>query len=201
MDQKKKYYAVRVGRTPGIYDSWAEAGAEVQGFPGAVYKSFREKKEAEEFLRGESVTFSAGQPLPDYYAFVDGSFNQLTGVYGYGGFLCADGKKYVLQGSGDDTELASMRNVAGELMGSMAAVQKALELGLPELSVFYDYMGIEQWAVGAWKQNKKGTRAYRVFMEEAMKKLRISFVKVAGHSGIEGNEEADRLAKQSCGIA
>ena len=39
-----------------------------------------------------------------------------------------------------------MRNVAGEVLGSMAAIEKAVELGLEELSIYYDYMGIEMWA-------------------------------------------------------
>ena len=53
-----------------------------------------------------------------------------------------------------------MRNVAGEVLGSMAAIEKAVELGLEELSIYYDYMGIEMWAKGLWKRNKKGTIAY-----------------------------------------
>ena len=31
-------------------------------------------------------------------------------------------------------------------------------------------------------------------------KIDIKFVKVKGHSGVEGNEEADLLAKQAVGI-
>ena len=62
---------------------------------------------------------------PAVYAFVDGSYNIATKVYGYGGFLIHNGEKEVLQGSGNDAEMASMRNVSGEILGAMAAVERA----------------------------------------------------------------------------
>lgn len=46
----KKYYAVRVGRHPGIYITWPEAHKEVTGFIGAVYKSFPSLAEAQEYM-------------------------------------------------------------------------------------------------------------------------------------------------------
>ena len=137
---------------------------------------------------------------PENYAFVDGSYNIATKVYGYGGFLMADGKKEVLQGSGSEEEMVSMRNVAGEVLGSMAAIEKAVELGLAELTIYYDYMGIEMWATGVWKRNKKGTIAYYDYIQSIKDKITLHFVKVKGHSGVEGNEEADRLAKEAVGI-
>ena len=193
-----KFYAVSCGRTPGIYFSWEDCKRMVEGYSGARYKSFSTIEEAQAFVEG--VTAAGAKKQPDVYAFVDGSFNSITAVYGYGGYLIAGDTKYVLQGSGKDPEMASMRNVAGEIMGSMAAMEKALELGLSELTIYYDYMGIEMWATGGWKRNKKGTVAYYEYVQKIKSRIHLIFVKVKGHSGVEGNEEADRLAKQAVGL-
>ena len=47
---KKKYYAVKVGKTPGIYFTWADCSEQVTGFKGAKYKSFLTIEEAVAFI-------------------------------------------------------------------------------------------------------------------------------------------------------
>lgn len=46
-----KFYAVFKGRKPGIYMSWNECKVQVNGFSGAIFKSFNTEQEARDFLR------------------------------------------------------------------------------------------------------------------------------------------------------
>lgn len=193
-----KFYAVRVGKVPGIYTSWNDCKAVVHGYPAAEYKSFSSMQEAQEYIDKNKELIKESQNSA--YAYVDGSYNQSTNTYGYGGFIKYASKIEKFSGSGNDKEMASMRNVAGEILGSMAAIKRAVELKLPSIDIYYDYMGIEKWATGEWKRNKTGTIAYYNYIQSVKDKLVINFIKVKGHSGIEGNEEADKLAKLAVGI-
>ena len=48
--KKQKLYAVVKGCTPGIYTTWDEAKTQVDGYPGAVYKSFKTEEEAKKWM-------------------------------------------------------------------------------------------------------------------------------------------------------
>ena len=47
----KKYYAIVSGRKPGIYDNWPAAQAQVTGYPGAKFKGFTSREEAEAWMK------------------------------------------------------------------------------------------------------------------------------------------------------
>ena len=83
-------------------ETWSACEPLVKGSPGAIYKSFPTRQEAEAFVGGECVTEESKHTDENIvYAFVDGSYNSATQVYGYGGFLMDHGERYVLQGHGD----------------------------------------------------------------------------------------------------
>ena len=192
-----KYYAVKKGHKPGIYTSWDECKKQVEKFSGAVYKSFTSLEDAKNFIKLEE------EKIVDYglIAYVDGSYNIKTKEYGFGCILI-EGQKVIkeLSGKGDKEALVSMRNVAGEILGSLAAMKFALENGYPGVCIYYDYEGIEKWANGLWRANKIGTQNYQKLVNEYRKKINISFLKVLAHSGDFFNERADKLAKKAVGI-
>lgn len=47
---KRQYYAVVRGRTPGVYRTWEECERQVRGFKGNMYKGFSEEVEAKAFI-------------------------------------------------------------------------------------------------------------------------------------------------------
>ena len=51
-----KIYAVKRGRDTGIFATWDECKSLTQGFPDAIFKGFRSRREAESFLLDDNET-------------------------------------------------------------------------------------------------------------------------------------------------
>lgn len=202
---KKKYYAVKKGKTPGIYLTWNDCKAQTDGYSGAIYKSFPTREEAENFVRGTSAASDGNgagngeetvQSDEDTaVAYVDGSYNAATGEYSCGVVFLYEGEEETMAQKGEDEELAQMRNVAGEILGSQLAMELAVKRGIRKIKIYHDYQGIASWCLGEWKTNKEGTKAYKKYYDSVQDKLQVTFVKVKGHSGDHYNDMADELAK------
>ena len=196
----RKYYSVRSGRIPGIYNTWEKCKEQVIGFPGAEYKKFSSHEEAEQFLGSESVKMDMEtERLREGEAsvYVDGSFDLETMSYSYGVVILTEKEIYRMSGREEDPEMALMRNVSGELKGAMKAMEWAIENKIRTLYLHYDYTGIERWAKGDWKTNKDGTKAYKAYFDSIKDKIKVEFIKVKAHSGNKYNDEADKLAKEA----
>ena len=210
----KKVYAVRKGRTTGVFTDWDSCKAQVDGFPGAEYKSFVNPQDALAYLglatAGQTQVAGLQQgDSPDFdsryqekvRAYVDGSYDATSGMFSCGVvFINKDAKPIELNKAFDDPGLAEHRNVSGEVMGAMEAINYALEHGHSELTIFHDYEGIAKWANDEWKANNTLTKHYKEFVKTARIHINIDFVKVAAHTGNKYNEMADKLAKEALGL-
>ena len=208
-----KYYAVRNGRSTGIFLTWAECQKQVTGFPGAVFKSFTTIEEAEAFVSEQTLRWQTKAEEEDRFleifekepdalvAYVDGSYNVADGSFSYGMVLIHEGIEQSFCQRFEDEELATMRNVAGEIKGAEAAMRYAVAHGFSKLYIYHDYEGIARWCKGEWKANKDGTKAYKAYYDSICDILQVMFVKVAAHTGDKYNEIADKLAKQALGIS
>ncbi|KAF5025333.1 hypothetical protein F66182_2591 [Fusarium sp. NRRL 66182] len=55
IDGPEKFYAVAVGRPPGIYPTWPQCQEAIAGVPGQRYKKFNTREQAEDFIREEGT--------------------------------------------------------------------------------------------------------------------------------------------------
>lgn len=191
-----KYYAVRNGRNTGIYDNWSYCEKQVKGFENAEYKSFKTKKEAEDYLN--NIKNDGNISLKDgLVAYIDGSYNDKNKEYGSGIYFVKDNQEHFYYFKGNDVRFVKNRNVAGELMAAIWIMKYCIDKNINKLHLFYDYAGIEKWAIGEWKTNKELTKLYKQFYDSIKDKLEVNFFKVEAHSGDEKNDIADNLAKKS----
>ncbi|MDP4265413.1 MAG: ribonuclease H family protein [Bacteroidota bacterium] len=114
---KQKFYVVWKGRQTGIFDNWDTCNAQIKGFPGAEYKSFKTKQLAEQAFNSKSSDFIGkdffeselteeqikliGEPVMDSLS-VDSAWNTMTGVVEYRGVCTKTGKEFFHQGPFED---------------------------------------------------------------------------------------------------
>ena len=84
--------------------------------------------------------------------------------------------------------------VIGGSMGGFQAM-KWLEANDKTAVICHDYEGVARWAKGEWKAKSSIAQKY----VEACRPLvhRVSFEKVAAHTGVKWNEAVDKLAKDA----
>ncbi len=194
-----KFYAVKNGKQTGIFMTWDECRAQVEGFSGAEYKSFKTRDEAVRYINGESESKESYRDL--LCAYVDGSFDVAANRYASGVVLIKNDEIIeTLSKAAEHPDIVSMRNVAGEITASVMAMRYAVNNGYDRIVIFHDYEGIAKWCKGEWKTEREGTRLYKAFYNSVSQKLKVDFVKVEAHTGVKYNEMADKLAKEALGI-
>jgi len=192
---QKKYYAVKKGRKTGIFETWEECKDQVYGFPNSEFKSFKSKEDAINYLTGSNS--SKKYQARTLISYVDGSYDSTSKIYGSGVVLLKNEYNKTYSFAGNNPEYAKSRNVAGEISAAIYAMEYTQTNKYEKLIINHDYIGLEKWAKGDWKANKKITIAYKNCYDIFSKLLNIEFVWVKSHSGDYYNELADKLAKKA----
>lgn len=200
---KKKFYAVRVGKTPGIYTKWyGEGGAfeQIDGFSGAKYKGFATIDEAKDYLgdvQYESKSSVENKPADvmdnteyDYEVYTDGGCAPSNpGPGGYGAVITN-------LATGDRQELYDGYELTTNNRMEMMAVIDALS-HIPEgaaVVVNADSKYVINTINEGWKRNKNHDLWER--LDQLISERKVTLKKVPAHSGVELNERCDEL----CGV-
>lgn len=217
---KKKFYAVAVGRSCGIFMDWATTEKQVKGFAGAKFKSFPTEQEAKAWLNdpvyakkaspskskvqgdGKPTTLSSADP-EKIVVYTDGGSINNPGPGGYGVVIVEAGE--VRERSG------GFRHTTNNRMEMMAAIVALIELQeqVKHIDLYSDssYLvnGINKgwapkWQARGWKKADGEAVLNSDLWKQLLKlteTINVYFHWVKGHAGNEGNERCDQLAVAS----
>lgn len=147
-----------------------------------------------------------GEEKMKLIAYTDGSYDKKTkncslGVVLLNGDEVSDNNDHALiemiKQRITDTGYCNMRNVGGEILAAVKAMEYAVGNKYDQLDIYFDYNGIEKWPTRKWKCNNEYTENYVKFYDECAEKIKIVFHHVKGHSHDTFNDLADILAKDA----
>jgi ribonuclease HI len=199
-----KFYAVRNGYKTGIFKDWDSCKEATTGFKGAEFKSFKTELEAQAYLKGEEIGYvsitdsfiSIGKPSEnEAFLYVDGGYKD--GVTSFGCYIETADRNLKFYGTVDYK--TSLGNIAAEILGILTGVQLVNDLGIKRVTVHYDYDGLYKWYSNEWRAKGEFQSSYVDILHTLERDLGLvlNFVKVAGHSVLEGNKIADSLATKA----
>ena len=218
---KKKFYVVWVGKQTGVFTDWAVVQPLVAGYPGAKHKSYPSMEDAKKALssgapaeRSPSTRSSAKKKVREFildkaydiHIFSDGACDPNPGEAGSGVAVYEIGLLselwygcYEPLGTNNTAELNALYK-ALEIAERMGGPSRRIQI-LSDSS--YSVNAMTKWSVG-WEKNgwtRKGNQ--ELANKELIASMYILYKRLAegvdlahvkGHSGVEGNELADRLS-------
>ena len=155
----QKYYAVRVGHKPGIYDNWQDCFAQVNGYGNAEFKAFWSEEEAKAYLQ----TQSDHKDMP--YVLLSRSISDIEGAFCVVGLIFQEENCHLIieKATLPDT-LNPIERILIEIEGVIAAVRCANALRFKEVTLTYHHAGVRSWATGEWKATNEKFQQYHKFM-------------------------------------
>ena len=149
--------------------------------------------------------------------YTDGSHSKhIEGGYiGYGAWCKYYGVEYSLSGHLDHNKLPEygidkkepVSNPTAEFMAFAEVLKRFVFLKTKvKLTFWIDYIGVQKWMAGEWQAKKSYIQKIKRFCQERLLDIArgtestVEIKYVPGHTGVLGNEKADKLAKNETTI-
>jgi len=207
---KGSFYAIRRGKdAPIVVHTWNDCRKRVNKFPGAQFKKFKTKQEAQTYLFENTHIVETTE------------YNDLDYADVYTDGACPKNGNAVVAGCGvyvpwDKTQNISVKlekepytSTRAEIMAVLLAIENIQIPQDKKLHILTDSQFviscvtqyIPRWLVTGWIKHDNCPVKNQDLLKPLAVLLQthdIRFSHVYGHCGIHGNEEADRLAVKAC---
>lgn len=196
--QKRKFYVVWAGHSPGVYDSWEECKLQTEGFKGARYKSFDSQQEAIMAYRGNPedhmklfrAMSASKKPIVNYAAIpeivpgaiaVDAACSHNPGPVEYQGVDITTGKQIFHVGP-----LEGGSNNMGEFLAIVHALAMLTKAGRGDVTIYSDSR-----TAMAWVRNRHAKTTIAPTPENA----RIRELVARAEAWLQTNQPTNRVIK------
>ena len=181
-----KYYAIKIGRNPGIYTNWDDAKKQIINFSGAVFKSFKTEDEANEFLNVNKINNNIIDNNREII-YTDGSYSKKDNNCGFG-FV------HVKNDSYDEYHGPVIYDKCSNNIAELYAIKTAIENIKGNLEIRTDSEYSINVLTGKYKAHINTELINYII--KLMENRNIIFTHVMAHTGDKFNEIADTLANK-----
>ena len=212
------FYAVANGKNIGIFSSWDECKASVNGYKNATYKKFDKRQAAEAFMAensSESVLKSDSQTdfEPDYYVYTDGACSnngKENAVAGIGIFFGTDDPRNLSQKiegkqTNNAAELTAIIKTYPIIEADVREGKKIVIMTDSEYAIKCISTYGEKCYNQNWKKDIPNKELVKLAYESYKDWPNIRFIHIRAHTEKTdihsiGNDGADKLANASIGL-
>ncbi|XP_076188947.1 ribonuclease H1 isoform X2 [Aptenodytes patagonicus] len=200
------FYAVRKGRRTGVYRTWAECQEQVNKFPSASFKKFATEKDAWAFVRADLPGPQQPEPAGDFaVVYTDGCCSGNGRNRARAGIGVYWGPGHPLNTS--ERLPGRQTNQRAEIHAACKAIEQAKSQNIKKLIIYTDSKftingitsWVDNWKTNGWRTSSGGSVINKEDFERLdnlSKGIEIQWMHIPGHAGFQGNEEADRLARE-----
>ncbi|XP_061213611.1 ribonuclease H1 isoform X3 [Neopsephotus bourkii] len=203
---KDMFYAVRRGRRTGVYRTWAECQEQVNKFPSASFKKFATEKDAWAFVRSDLPAQQQPESAGEFaVVYTDGCCSGNGRSRARAGIGVYWGPGHPLNTS--ERLPGRQTNQRAEIHAACKAIEQAKGQNIKKLIIYTDSKftingitsWVDNWKTNGWRTSSGGSVINKEDFERLAnlsKDIEIQWMHIPGHAGFQGNEEADRLARE-----
>lgn len=199
---KKKFYSVKKGYSTGIFENWTECSEQIKGFPGAEYRSFSSRQDAEAYLSGTDLWTEKIYNESDggfLVAFTSGSSDRANNKYSFASYLILRNREEELlcNFSNNENYIENI-TIIGEVLAVMNTFDYAISNDYKKIKIYHNHEGIEKWITGDWLPKSKASKLLvGIYNEKYSELLDVEFEKVQADSSIIFSKKARQGSKQA----
>ena len=193
-----KFYAVKKGKKTGIFSTWSECQEQVQGYPSAVFKSFKTQEDAENYMYHIAEPTSPLVPENDD-VFVYYSLKKKDDYY-----VLAVGLQTVREKMYYVTKLQLNFDIFyTRLYAVLAALELVANEGYKNVKLFFDDISVHNYISREWNplkgKNKEITTDYfNIFMLlTESKHMMVDFCVIPEHNDMHKRLQGIAKTKMS----